>query len=84
MRYMNNTSHAQRREAVINFIDECVRIGPYETLTALAKGAKLAPSTLNRFRNNPDVKHIPSTRTLYAIAEAVGLELPLNKLNRVL
>jgi len=35
-----------------------------KTPSQLAKEAGLAPSTINKFLNNPEYKHIPSTRTL--------------------
>jgi phage repressor protein C with HTH and peptisase S24 domain len=44
------------------------------TPTQLAARAKLAPSTLTRFLNNPAVKHAPSTTTLAKLAQVAGLD----------
>lgn len=41
--------------------------------TQLARAASVAPSTLNRFLNNPSVKHKPSTTTLGKIEGAASL-----------
>lgn len=44
--------------------------------SALAKRAGLAPSTINRFLNDPDYPHIPTLTTLGRIAAASGIPLP--------
>lgn len=41
--------------------------------TELARRAKLAPSTINRFMNSPDADHVMSTRSLQAIANVAGV-----------
>jgi hypothetical protein len=42
--------------------------------TEWARRARLAPSTLNRFLNDPDYEHELSKKTLRALGEAAGLE----------
>lgn len=41
--------------------------------STLARMAKLAPSTITRFLNNPEFTSIPSTRTLEKLERAVAL-----------
>lgn len=45
-------------------------------LTGLARAAGMAPSTVTRFVNNPDTKHVPSTRTLLKISKVSGVPMP--------
>lgn len=47
-------------------------------LTALARGAKLTPSTLTRFMNNTDAKHALSASTFDKLERAYGQILPLD------
>lgn len=45
-------------------------------LTNVAREAGLAPSTLTRFQNKPEVKHIPSLRSLSSVSAVSGIPLP--------
>lgn len=46
------------------------------TATELARRAGVAPSTLTRFLNSPEAKHVPSTKTLTKVAEAANVAGP--------
>jgi phage repressor protein C with HTH and peptisase S24 domain len=46
--------------------------------TELARRCAMAPSTLNRFLHNERVTHALSARSLMKIAEASGVELPID------
>jgi phage repressor protein C with HTH and peptisase S24 domain len=47
---------------------------------ALAREAGIAPSTINRVLNDPNVKHTLSLRTMLKIEKATGVPIPANLL----
>lgn len=65
----------RHREQVRAWLKKVLEESGLEGAT-LARRAGLAPSTVNRFLNDPKASHSLSARTLYKISQAVGIPLP--------
>ena len=75
-----DTGRQQIRDAMLTFIERCVKAAGVSSPSQLATEADLAPSTLNRFikeKKGKPPKHLLSTSTLNKISQVSGLPLPL-------
>lgn len=72
---MNRSQKEQQRAAIQRYIQDAAAKMSVEP-SVLAKRAGLAPSTINRFLNDPAYPHIPTLTTLGRISSASGMPLP--------
>jgi len=79
MQTMTDTDAEQA--AARRFVSEILRATGWSA-TALARKARLTPSTLTRFLNS-EVGHTLSTRTIWKIRDAASEEIPRDQIDAI-